>query len=219
MHWLLQRLEEIGKTPTELARHLDVKKQRVYEIYTPNKKTKKTRRIQEPEWEPMASFLGWDVKELHARARGQLIAAHGTSVSFGGPATLPDRPPADGLKFRSVRGKYDRLEGFMLYAEGTSNSQPHPFQINVLDDRNEPVYRLRDRLTVDPNYQITTGEDCVFSTDTWPPAGGFCIIARLVRETLTAWVCKSLSSNESFELDRAIFPQAWAITERRRPAL
>jgi hypothetical protein len=221
-HWLLQRLEQIGKTPTELARHMAVglkrnfAKQRVYEIYTPNKHGK-LRRIQQDEWAPLAAFLGWTVEELEAQARGFVIAARGTNVSMGGVATVTDRPTADGLKFRSVRGKRGDREGFMLYADEAAGDQPKAFYINVLDDKNEPVYRVRDTLVVDPNYEITIGEDCVFTTGAWPPNGGFCIIARLLRETPKTWLCKAIGDGETFELDRAEFPTVWAIIERRRP--
>jgi hypothetical protein len=219
MHWLLERLEEIGKTPTELARHLGVGKQRLYAIYTPDKKTKKTRKIQPGEWEPIAAFLGWTLKELHDRAAGAVVADRGTSVSLGGAAIVTDRPNADGLKFRSIRAKQDRWEGFMLYADEPISQTPKAFEINVLDDKNEPVYRLRDTLVIDPNYPITLEEDCVFTTSNWPPKGGFCIIARLIRDTATTWFCKAIASGEAFELDRAEFPNAWAIIGRRRPAL
>lgn len=221
MHWIPARLKELGKTGADLAKALGLNnKQRAYAIWTPDKKTGKTRKINIEEAGPLSSFLQLPLEEILMKmGRPEVLARHGTVI--GAPDMHPRiaaNPDENGVHFRAARAERGRWGGFMLYGDGSEVGAATLFYIKVIDEKNEPVYRLRDRLTIDPGYPIITGEDCVFSTDAWPPTGGFCVIARLLRDTPDTWFCQSIVGAEKFELDRAEFKTAWPIVRRERPA-
>src|SRR5215471_8799136 len=61
MPWLKNRLREINKTPTALAKALKIEPPRVYEMIGGR------RAMQPDEIKPTAKFLGWSITDLLAR--------------------------------------------------------------------------------------------------------------------------------------------------------
>lgn len=59
MPWLKNRLREVGKTPTALAKALGIAAPRVYEMIAGR------RHIQQSEIAPMAAFLDWTIEEIN----------------------------------------------------------------------------------------------------------------------------------------------------------
>lgn len=220
MRWIKDRLDDLKKTGDGLAMAMGLRnKQRAYAIWTPDRRTGKTRKVQTHEVPALAAYLELSTEEVMKRlGLPDAYARHGTVISNAEPhGTGHPKPTPDALLFRTARAAGGQGDGFMLYGDGVDANTPKRFSFRVIDDKYDPVYRVRDTLTIDPMYPIIVGEDCVFSADTWPPTGGLCVIARLLRETSAAWLCRPITGGEEFQLARTDFKNAWAIVGRTRP--
>lgn len=87
------------------------------------------------------------------------------------------------------------------------------FAIKVIDRENEPVYRLRDRVLVNPDDPVMEGDDCLFG-DLKPPPGAESVIGRLIRSTPTLWIIEQYAAKGERELPRKKYPNAWPLVGR-----
>lgn len=117
----------------------------------------------------------------------------------------------------------DKFGGWLLNAKRIVGEIPRPakhlradeaFQVEVIDNRNEPVYELSDILTIDPAKQYQINRNHIFVSDPHQSGGSPCILARLVRETTTEWIVRQYNSKGEFKLPKADYPNAWRVIDR-----
>lgn len=88
------------------------------------------------------------------------------------------------------------------------------FKVEVIDDRNAPIYRMRDILTISQDKLPIAGEDCLFSAtaDTEGAARG--LLGMLVRIGPTEWVMQQYGEKDEITLQRTQWPHAWPVVNR-----
>lgn len=216
MDWLKPRLKEIHKTGAELARVLGIAKARVYEM------SRGDRQFQADEIERAARFLEWTEAELLARIAGRAPTVQKSDIE--GRMSLrrdgAELPPL--LVWKSAAGGSGQGGAFML-SRSTADAIARPdflefaekaFATRVVSADNEPVYRPRDTLLIDPEEEPILDDDCVFSftpdAKGWAPA----VIGRLIRSTPTMWIIRQYAVEGERELPRKTWPNAWRIVGR-----
>lgn len=223
MEWLRVRLRILGKSGAELARHLDIPRERVYEMY------KGTRRLQQEEIGPTARFLEWSETELIANLEGRALnETNKQSGNIAAQQSVPavpnytdtSLPPLVLYKTaQSVRGPWG---GFMLLAQRT-DEVPRPFFLKfsekafafrILDDRMHPAYRRWDTVIIDPDGPPVEDEDCLFTDGSVLPTGGLSVIGCLKSSTDMHWTVHHYGTKQDHNLPRADFPDAWPIVGR-----
>jgi transcriptional regulator with XRE-family HTH domain len=209
LKWLKQMLERPGYSQAGLARALKRDPAAV------SRMLKDEREIKSRDLAVIESYLGVSVPrngEFRSKIGGK---APPIDVDYDLPKLV---------LYRTIPMRRGERDGFMLYAQKAGETirpsslafSQNAFSIKVLDEKLEPVYRRRDTLLIDPDYHIIIGEDCLFAAEGWE-SGGFSVIARLLERTEDLWKCRSLSTGELFELQRAEFKHAWPIMDRYRP--
>lgn len=89
------------------------------------------------------------------------------------------------------------------------------FATKVVSADNEPVYKLRDTLLVNPDETPVDGDDCVFSGAEATSAGAPAIIGCLIRATPALWIIRQYAVKTDRELPRREWPNAWRIVGRQ----
>lgn len=139
-------------------------------------------------------------------------------------ASFNSREVSASLMWRSSLGEGIEQGGFMLNAK-RGRSVPRPayladddkaFCFKVIGRENEPVYRLRDRLWVNPDEPLDEGEDCLFLKDPDNIEGGHAIIARLVRIADRLWTIVQHADRSERAISRREWKHAWVIVGRER---
>lgn len=223
MHWLEARLRELkpkGKSGAGLAEAIGRPKQRVYEMYRQNGKQG---RFLPHEIGRAAHYLEWTETELLARIEGGPMRQP-TRVSEKMSIFSNDKPTVPLLLYRVVPATAGERSGYMLQRKNIGEiDRPRglelskkAFAIKLLDGSCEPVYRFLDILYVDPEDPLITDEDCLFTSDEDGPAGGFCIIARLVSSTDATWTVRLFGASEDSTLSRNELRFAWPILGKLR---
>ena len=216
MIWLKSRIEELGKTGVGLANVLGLAKARVYEMYVGK------RQFQADEIERAARFLEWTQDQLLARIAGRGGPVH-KSDTEGRISLRRDGAPLTALiMWKSIAGGSSRGGAFMLSSVKAGEIErpdflefsEKAFATKVVTADNEPVYRPRDTILVNPEETAVEDDDCVFSStpegDGWAPA----VIGRLIRITPTLWIIRQYAAKEDRELAREGWPHAWRIVGR-----
>ncbi len=89
------------------------------------------------------------------------------------------------------------------------------FATKVVSADNEPVYKLRDTLLVNPDETPVDGDDCVFSGVEDPSGVAPAIIGCLIRATASLWIIRQYAVKADRELSRREWPHAWRIVGRQ----
>jgi phage repressor protein C with HTH and peptisase S24 domain len=224
MEWLSKRLTQLGhkgKSGAGLARALKIPKQRVYEM------KKGDREFQQDEITPAARYLEWSESELLAHIEGRSRnAIQYTQIGEKVPEGETDNGHPFVVLYRTVRGDQCGWGGFMLYAEETGavyrpyflRFSKKAFAIQILDSSYTRMYRKRDTLLIDPDDDLTEGEDCLFTDDFLEKSGVKAVIACLIRSTGTSWIVTQTDPTVELELPKSEFKHAWPIVgvHRRR---
>lgn len=216
MDWLKPRLAELGKNGAALAKALGIAKARVYEMY------KGKRQFQADEIATAARFLEWKESELLERIAGRPAPVHKSDIEGKSPLRRDGAPLTTLLLWKSIAGGSNRGGAFMLNSvKGGEIERPDflefsekAFATKVVTSDNEPVYRPRDTLLINPEETPVEGDDCVFSGasdgDGWSAA----IIGRLIRATPTLWTIRQYAAKDDRDLPRREWPNAWRIVGR-----
>lgn len=212
MELLKRRLEDIGKKPIELARHLGVPPARIYELL------KGQRRLQTKEIGPTATFLSLPESTVLSWAQGGAEPApqKPTAPTSRQPILPDDRDAARGLEvWASAEGGE---EGAMLISTGPIDYIPRPaglpvrgsFAVYLLGDSMSPAYDHGDQLYINPNKPIRGGLDCLFIKE-MEDGTLMALAKRLVRPTADKWRVKQFNPAKEFDLDRRVWSKAWMV--------
>lgn len=216
MELLKRRLEDLGKKPIELARHLGVPPARIYEVL------KGQRRLQTKEIGPTATFLHLPESTILAWARGPAAAVpqdsgRGPNVAAAQQSNqLEDRAPTRGLEVWASAEGGD--EGAMLITTSPIDYIPRPaglpvrgsFAVYLIGDSMSPAYEHGDQLYINANKPIRAGLDCLFVREM--DNGTLMAMAkRLVLSTADKWRVKQFNPAKEFELDRRVWSKAWMV--------
>jgi hypothetical protein len=183
MLWLKKAISDAGKRPIDLARYLHLPPARVYEML------KGERRIQPREIPLIATFLNVPPQQIvgHLNVTDDIPA---------GPALSSDSPLGPLVVWRGARSGeggwivYNEIAGEVARPEFLAFSKL-AFATMVIDALNEPVYRVRDRVLVDPGRPVAAGDDCFLMNpveSVQPGEGTAACIGRLIKEEAQAWV-------------------------------
>lgn len=218
MDWIRERLRELGKSGAEFGRALGVPKARVYEMQ------KGARKLQPDEIGPAARFLDMTEADVVARLEGRRAPRRDHNVATGGkePLRRNGNPIAPLVIFKTVPVHKGRQDGFMIFAQQVGECErpeflrfsERAFAARVLDDANDPVYRRRDLVLVDPDTPPIDGEDCLFTDDPTAITGAFGLLGRLIRSTGTCWYVRQYGAKTDRELTKSAYPNAWPISGR-----
>lgn len=215
MPWLRQRLRAVNATSADLARHLRIPPARVYEMI------KGQRQFQPHEIAAAASFLKIGEGQFRRLIDGDIAAEE---VSIDGEAAVPwaDRNGLAVPMLRATLGPHGR---WLLHVADSVGALARPdfirfsmtaFAIVVQDDRNNPVYRARDRILVDPETPVSPGDDVVLSTGSVAPSPAFpqLILGQLTKANETAWSLKQYGNGYERPFPIVQFRNAWKIVSR-----
>lgn len=222
MDWLKSRLEELGISGADFARALGLPKSRVYEMQSGK------RRLQPSEIGPAARALRMSEAELLALIEGRTSTAgkngayHEIDIRSIRPLRQGDTPPPPLVIYRTAQGERGRHGDFMLYAERAGETdRPEflrfsgkAFAARILGGENNPAYRPRDLVLVDPDTPTIDGEDCLFTGNVEAPEGAASVIACLVSSTAKSWITRQYGVKGERELAKTEFPNAWPIVGR-----
>lgn len=222
MDWLKARLSAVGLTGADFAKALGLPKSRVYEMQSGK------RRLQPKEIAPAAHALKMTEAELLAAIEGRSRPAgtngrdHEIDIGSIRPLRQGDTPPPPLVIYRTAQGERSRQGDFMLYAERAGETdRPEflrfsgkAFAARILGGENNPAYRPRDLVLVDPDTPLIEGEDCLFTGNVNDPNGALSVIACLISSTGKAWITRQYGVKGERELQRAEFPNAWPIVGR-----
>jgi hypothetical protein len=208
MNWLKSRLMEAGRKPIELARHLGIPPSRVYEML------KGERKIQPREIPKVASFLSLSPAQLVVLMAGgngiQVASTTPTDAGLEGPLTVlrANRNQLNGewTVYKDKAGEVTRPD-FMAYA-------PRAFAITVVDDANSPVYRVRDKVLVDPDTPIGIGDDCLLVSDFVEGSGASALLGRLVKDDEKYWTLQQYNVDKPVKAPKSRCFAAHAVTGR-----
>lgn len=126
------------------------------------------------------------------------------------------------LMWKAANGDGGRLGAFVLsrsrdgeaYRPDFLEHAELAFATKVVTKDNEPVYRLRDTILVNPEDTPDDYDDCVFTSEHDKPGSSPAVIAQLVRSTLHLWIIHQYAHKGERELSRKDFPKAWRIVGR-----
>jgi hypothetical protein len=222
MDWLKPRLAAVGLTGADFAKALGLPKSRVYEMQSGK------RRLQPNEIAPAARLLRMSEAELLALIEGRSGTAgknggyHDIDIGSIRPLRQGDTPPAPLVIYRTAQGERGRQGDFMLYAvRAGQTDRPEflrfsgkAFAARILGDENNPAYRPRDLVLVDPDTPSIDGEDCLFTGNVEDPKGSLSVVACLVSSTAKMWITRQYGVKGERELAKSEFPHAWPIVGR-----
>jgi hypothetical protein len=189
MTWMKERLTEVGKRPIDLARHLNIPPSRVYEML------KGERRIQPREIPLIATFLNMTsqqiVGHLNVTDATPPVPVFSADAPLGPLVVWRGARGGDGgwIVFNEVAGEVARQD-FLAFSKSA-------FATMVIDALNEPVYRVRDRIVIDPASPCAIGDDCFLmnAPETVKPGDGTpAIMGRLVKEEAQHWQLEQYAS-------------------------
>jgi hypothetical protein len=208
MDWLKTRLLEAGRRPIELARHLGIPPARVYEML------KGERKIQPQEIPKVASFLAVSPAQIIAlMTEGNGIQTMSTIQSDGGlegPITvlraIRNQISGEWTVYNDKAGEVTRPD-FMTYAS-------RAFAITVLDDVNSPVYRVRDKVLIDPDTPIGIGDDCLLMADFVEGGGAPALLGRLLKEDDKHWTVQQYNLERPIKAPKTRYSSAYPVTGR-----
>lgn len=208
MQWMKNRLDELGKRPIELARHLNVAPPRVYEMLTGK------RRLQLNEVGPTAAFLEWPEATVLAHLGA-------SSAPITGSKRPAQRMLQDEREVRSsleVWASAEGREGTMLISTDPIDYIIRPaglpargsFAVYLIGDLMAPALETGDQLFVSPNKPARSGADCLFAQEL-DDGTLLAFPARLVDQTADSWRVQQFNPSKEFDLDRRSWPKAWPI--------
>lgn len=220
MDWLKTRIAEIGKTGVGLAAALGVPKARVYEMYSGKRKLQlnevpaaaKYLEIPEDELIALAIRSGTPPSSFHKRE----------TFSTGTPNMRGKRlPPL--IVWKTSAGGSGRGGAFVLSNEKAGEAgRPDvlefvesAFAAKVVNQDNDPAYRVRDLVWINPEEPPLDGDDCLFTSDPAAVGGSDAIIGKLIRRTSSQWIISQYAVKGEQELNRREYPSAWLIVGRQ----
>lgn len=218
MPWLRPRLRAVNATASDLARHLDLPPVRVYEMINGKRK------FQPGETEKTASFLKISEDQLVALIEGRIDA---DDVSIGEVSAIPWTNDT-GQTALLMRATISSHGFWTLHVQGDWDEKIHPmlavfpstaFAIVVQDERNNPVYRARDCILIDPNLPVSPGDDVVLSSVTSLDSTHLpkVVAGQLTKMSETAWSLKQYAIGTERVFSRLRLPAAWRIVSRFSP--
>ena len=220
MEWLKARIEEIGKKPIDLARHLDIAPARVYEML------KGDRRLQTTEIGPAAAFLEWPEAHVMALLAGKkpgLAETAAPSPVLPSVQVVPEparsgRPdiPVWASAQAGDDGAIILVPDPIDYIRRSERMQfvRNPFAFNVLGDSMYPAIEHGDQVVVNPSVVAAPGNDCVFIHE--GPDGMLALIKRLLRPRTNGWHVRQFNPPKDFEIPRPKWARVHAIAEIRK---
>jgi hypothetical protein len=125
------------------------------------------------------------------------------------------------LLFLTLPANGDRLGAFVL-TNDVVGDVPRPdsisehikkaFSLRLLDNRNAPRFKRLEAIVVDPTFEGTDGEDCVFSADFDGVPRTMMVVGTLVRSTASMWIITQYSApKKELEVPKSEYPRAWPI--------
>jgi len=220
MDWLKKRIGALGKTGIGLARALGIPKARVYEMYTGK------RQLQLSEVKAAARYLEMTEQELIALTEKSTAAApfslQNEIIGASFPTSRGRRLPAL-IVWKTSAGGSGRGGAFVLSNEKAGEvGRPDvlefvekAFAAKVVTPDNDPAYRQRDVIWVNPEEPPLDGDDCLFTNDPRASGGAQSVIGKLVRRTSSQWIITQYAIKGEQELNKREYPNAWLIVGRQ----
>lgn len=220
MEWLKTRIEDLGKKPIDLARHLNVAPARVYEML------KGDRRLQTHEVALTAAFLEWPIANVMTLLDGKKPKAPSpppppapppsTQVTAEPPRTGPPDIPVWASAQAGDDGAIILVPDPIDYIRRSERMQfvKSPFAFNVLGDSMSPAIEHGDQVVVNPSVVAAPGNDCVFIHE--GPEGMLALIKRLLRPRTNGWHVRQFNPPKDFEIPKAKWHRVHAIAEIRK---
>lgn len=219
MDWLKKRIRALDKTGVGFARALGIPKSRVYEMYRGD------RQLQVDEIKAAARYLEMTDDELIALSEkgGTVPSTFHDAAAFEGRRDLSRSkrlPPL--IVWKTSAGGGGRGGAFVLSNEKAGEvGRPDvlefvekAFAAKVVNQDNDPAYRLRDVIWVNQEEPPLDGDDCLFTNDPRSSGGAQTIIGKLIRRTSSQWIITQYAVKGEQELNRRDFPNAWLIMGR-----
>jgi hypothetical protein len=214
MPWLRQRLRAVNATATDLARHLEIAPARVYEMI------KGQRQFQPREIEKVASFLKIDEAQLVKLIKGR-VDVEDVSINTVNAVPWVNVSEKSVRLLRTTIAPHGRWRLHGAKAERTrrpdfTRFSVFAFAIVVQDERNNPVFRVRDRILIDPESPVSPGDDVVLSSvgeiDIYEDM--YVIPGLLTKISESTWSLKQYAGIVERTFSKRQFPNAWKIVSR-----
>lgn len=212
-----QAMEAAGKTPVDIARHLEITDAAV-SFWFANDSGPKASRLAK-----LASFLGTTVEALlTGQAPSSAAQQEPRDISPFVPLRPADTPPPPLVRWRSGVATDGRAGAWMLTSDKDGVAErpeflryaEKAFATKVIDGSNEPAYRPRDTILIDAGAAALPGDDCIFTDETKVHAGSPAMLGQLVRSTPRLWIIRQYARKAELELPRAEWPNAWPVVGR-----
>jgi transcriptional regulator with XRE-family HTH domain len=198
--YLAAKLRETGRTGRDLSKVLGIAESRVSAL------VKGERRLLAKEVDKVARFLGVEPADLLA------------GMSAPAPAdSVPALPPRKSGTITTYQ--VDAIGGGV----GVIDREPVPaplgptnleaFGLRIGDDSNDPVYRARDTVIVDPGLPARPGDDVVISSATIG-GGSRVAVGRLDGRDDSQWRIRFYLDDVIRQFPRAQFPRCLPIVAR-----
>lgn len=121
--------------------------------------------------------------------------------------------------WKSASGAFGRAGAFVLTKQKTGETprddrvrySDQAFSFKIIEDANEPAFRQRDVIVVDPESAPLPRDFCVFLDRRHVIEGSPTMVGELVQVTATHWVVKQVRSTTTAKLLRKEWPDAWPI--------
>jgi phage repressor protein C with HTH and peptisase S24 domain len=159
--WLANRIAELGKKKSELARHLGIPASRISEMIAGK------REIQSDEIAPLASFLNWTIEQLMRTESGFSTTSTGKIADISSPMADIAPPnfgskdvPVRGVAAAGNRGGFQMSQDIIDYAPrppAVANSK-NIYAIFVLNDSMHPAYESGALVYVSPDKPARAGD-------------------------------------------------------------
>jgi len=227
MSWIQQFLDSATprRRQKDLAAHLGIPPERVSEM------VKGKRRVQQNEYEGIATFFGISQSRVAALAAGRPdpgdaapelglrhnARAPAAPTPIGGTSILPDdrtlQAPLE--VWASAEGGED---GAMLITTGPIDYIPRPgglpargsFAVYLIGDSMSPAFEHGDQLYINPLKPVRGGLDCLFVQE-MEDGTLLALAKRLVRPAADKWRVKQFNPPREFDLDRRKWSKAWMV--------
>lgn len=229
MSWIQRFLDQSKprRRQKDLAAHLGIPPERVSEMVNGR------RRVQQTEYEGIASFFGISQARVAALAAGkpdpgdlapELGLRHSARTSAGSHPPTPNVQPIlpDDRTLQAPLEVWASAEGgeegAMLITTGPIDYIPRPgglpargaFAVYLIGDSMSPAYEHGDQLYINPLIPVRSGVDCLFIHE--QEDGTLLALAkRLVRPTADKWRVKQFNPPREFDLDRRKWGRAWMV--------
>lgn len=208
--WIKDALEAVRKRPVELSTYLGIAAPRVHEMI------KGVRRLQLEEIGGAAEFLRLPEEAVKALMKGapfdtvDRTATDTPWVNNDGRSIPIRRVIVDGDKW-----KMDGTNAGVVSRPDYLRFSKSAFAVVVQDEANSPVYRIGDRILIDPDAPKPEGADYIFCTcpDADSRELSTCYAGNLVRATANTFLIRQYGGAEK-RLSRKQYPSYWRITGR-----